>query len=245
MSKGVVRDLSNEMPSGRHHFEGNLRIPLLGWRFKLSAQAPDRAPAAVATAVLALVGGALAWPGALALAADQTRLPSWTILAAAAAFAATIIGETRVALWYQHRRPRVQDLTKLEGDPTDRADALIEEQQTHEMEIGTGQETVAAFSWTSSPWSLPGLGVAFVILAVASLIPAAVFTSLAKLIPAATAETMTAAIGAFITVAACGIIMMIRVEQLERATEPGNGQTLATPAPGLPGRCPAVGSGAR
>ena len=234
MSKSVVRDLSSELPSGRHQFEGNFRIPLLGWRFKLAAQSPDRAPAAVATAVLAFVGGGLAWPGALALVADQTRLPSWTILAASAVFAVTMIGETRVALWYQRRR-RLQDLTALEGDPTDRADVLIEEQQTHEMEIGTGQQTVAAVNWTSSPRSLPGLGVAFLILAAATLIPAAVFTGLATLIPATPAETMIAVMLAFITVATCGIVAMIRIEQLERGatppatTETENEQTLAAP----------------
>ena len=44
---------------------------------------------------------------------------------------------------------------------------------------------------------------------------------------------MTAVVLAFITVAACGTVMMIRVEQLERGTTPpaiadaGNAQTLA------------------
>ena len=98
---------------------------MVGWRFLLTAQAPDRSPAAVATGVLALAAVALAVPAVLALTASRVALPAWTLPGAAAAFAATMICATRFALWYQVGRPRAADFTRLDGDPTARADGAL------------------------------------------------------------------------------------------------------------------------
>ena len=222
MSKDVISDLSNETPSdrvppGRYYFEGHVRVPLLG-RVLLTTKSPDRAPGAVATSWLALSVAGLAIVAIFALLAQQYRLPSWTLLIAASAFAATMIGETRLALWYQHGRLRYQDLTATEGTPTIRGDTLIDPQQTHHIEVARGQATVTAVKCVSSAWSLLGLSMAFVILAAAALIPAAAFIGLATLIPGPAAETVISAVLAFITTAACGTVMMIRVEQHERGT---------------------------
>ena len=181
MSKSVVSDLSSEMPSDRvpgrrHHFEARFWIPLVGWRLRLSAKSPDRAPAAIATTALALAAAALAIPLVLALVISYARLPSWTVLATAGVYAATMIGETRWALWYQRGRVRDQDLAETEGAPTDAAYLLIEhqpaeeQQQTLELETGKGQVVLGAVNWTSPARSLAALGMAFLILAVAGLI---------------------------------------------------------------------------
>lgn len=229
MSKGVISDLSSEMPSnrippGRHYFEGSFRIPLVGWRFRLTAKSPDRSPAAAATSVLALALGALAGPAVLALAADRVRLPSWTLPTAATAFAVTMSCLTWFALWYQHGRPRTLDLTKREGDPTDRADVLIDhdDQQHHGFEIGHGKTTWTSVSWDSSSRSLPGIAAAFLILALAVLVPGPALLGLATLISAPGSLIVASILFACISSAACGTIMMIRIEQLERQTpEPG------------------------
>jgi hypothetical protein len=225
MSKGLARDLSTEAPSGKHHFRGFLRIPFLGWQIRLVSQSPDRAPALVAARVVLWVCCALACPAALA-AVTVTGLiqpPPWTILATACGFAIVLIGETKLVLLYERRQPRLrnQDLTKTEGVPTDRAYLLIEELETHEMVTREGAPIFVAVNWTS-PWSLPGLGATVLILAVATLVPAAAFTGLAMRIHQATAEAIVAEILAVITSAVCGVAMMIRVEELERGpTCPG------------------------
>lgn len=236
MGKGVVSDLSSEMPSdrvppGRHHFEGIVRIPIVGWRVKLTAKAPDRSPAAVATGVLALAVVALAVPAVLAVAAAWTTLPTWIVPGAAAAFAVTMACTTRFALWYQHNRPRARDLTKLEGDPTDRADVLIHtepDRQQHQIEVSRGQTPWTSVSWDSSPRSLPGLGMAFLILATAAVAPGAAITGLAAWIHAATAPTVISAVITCLASGICGSITMIRIEQLERdSPERGRGHPQA------------------
>ena len=223
MSKGVISDLSSEMPSdrvppGRHHFEGSFRIPVMSWRFRLTAKSPDRSPAAVATGVLALAFGALAGPAVLALAADQARMPPWTLLAAATAFAVTMSCLTWFALWYQHGRPPSLDLTRREGDPTDRADVLIDrdDQQHHGFEIGHGTTTWTSVSWDSSSRSLPGIATAFLILALAALVPGVALIGLATLISTPGPLIVASTLFACVSSAVCGTIMMIRIEQLER-----------------------------
>jgi len=228
MSKSVISDLSSEMPSdrippGRHHFEARFWIPLVGWRLRLSAKSPDRAPAAIATTALTLAAAGLAIPLILALVVSYARLPSWTVLATAGVYAATMIGETRWALWYQRGRVRDQNLAETEGAPTDAAYLLIEhepaeEQQTLELEAGKGQVVLAAVNWVSPARSLAALGMAFLILAVAGVIPAAAFTSLAAAVSASAPVTMAAAVLGFTAAVTCGTIMMIRVEQLDRDT---------------------------
>jgi hypothetical protein len=160
--------------------------------------------------------------------ASYARLPSWTALAAAGAYAATMIGETRWALWYQLARVRDQNLAETEGAPTAAAYLLIEhqpaeEQQTLELEAGKGQMILGAVNWASPARSLAALGMAFLILAAAALIPAAALTSLAAAVSASAPVTTAAAVLAFIAAAVCGTVMMIRVEQLERdTTSPGH-----------------------
>jgi hypothetical protein len=226
MSNGVVSDLSSEMPSdrvppGRHYFEGSFRIPVMGWHFMLTAKAPDRSPAAVATGVLALAVVSLIWPAILAIAASRLSLPTWTAPASAAAVAVTMGCLTRFALWYQHGRVRVSDLTKNEGDPTARADILIHHQdgdQQHRLEVGRGKTAWTAVTWHSSSRSLPGLGMAFLILAAAALVPAAALIWVAALIHAPAAVSVISALAAAAVCAACGTITMIRIEQIERAS---------------------------
>jgi hypothetical protein len=226
MSKSVISDLSSEMPSGRlppgrHHFEARFWIPLVGWRLRLSAKSPDRAPAAIATTALALATAGLAIPLILALVVSYVRLPSWTILVSASVYAAAMMGETRWALWYQRGRAREQNLAETEGAPTDASHLLIEhlsanEQQTLELEAEKGQVVLGTINWASPARSLAALGMAFLILAVASLIPAAAFTSLAAAVSASAPVTAAAAVLGSVAAAACGTVMMIRVEQLER-----------------------------
>jgi len=174
-------------------------------------------------------------------AAETTRLPTWTLPATAVLFAASMIGTTRLALWYQNKRPRSHDLSQLEGDPTARADVLIDDdQQVHGLEIKTAQQPLVAVTCTSSPRSLPGLGMALLMLAAAALAPAAAFFGLARLIPASGGQTIAAAVLAFVTTAACGIVMMIRIEQLQPGTVPlprpgpGDGHASGGPDPGPP-----------
>ena len=232
MSKSVISDLSSEMPSsrvppGRHYFEARIWIPLTGW-LRLTAKAPDRAPAATATTALALAVAGLSIPLILALVVSYARLPSWTVLAAAGVYAAAIIGETWCALRYQRARVRDRNLAEAEGAPTDAAYLLIdhqpaEDQQTLELEAGKGQVVLGAVNWASPARSLAALGMAFLILAAAALIPAAAFTSLAAAVSASAPVTLAAVSLAFTAAAACGIIMMIRVEQIERdTTSPGH-----------------------
>lgn len=225
MSKGVVSDLSSEMPSdrvppGRHYFEGSFRMPVVGWHFMLTAKAPDRSPAAVATGVLALAVVSLIWPAILAIAASRLSLPAWTALAGAAAAAVTMGCLTRFALWYQHGR--VSDLTTNEGDPTARADILIHHQgdeQQHRFELGRGKATWTAVTWHSTSRSLPGLGTAFLILAAAALVPAAALIWVAALIHAPAAVSVISAMASAAVCAACGTITMIRIEQIERVPQ--------------------------
>lgn len=232
MRKIVASDLSSEMPSdrvppGRHHFEGVFRIPVLGWRFAVTAKSPDKAPAAAAPAVLAISAPGLAWAAIAALATVVARPPPWVVPGAAVLFAGTMTGLTCLALWLrQHKQPRSRDLSQLEGNPTPRGDVLVEEQQVHGIEVKAGQQSVVAVTCTSSPWSLPGLGMAFLMTAAAALVPASAFLGLARLIPVSAAQAMTAIVLAFVSAAACGIVMMIRIEQLE----PGAGYP---PRPGL------------
>lgn len=249
MSNGVVSDLSSEMPSdrvppGRHYFEGSLRMPVVGWRFMLTAKAPDRSPAAVATGVLALAVVSLTWPAILAIAASRVSLPTWTPLAGAAAAAVTMSCLTRFALWYQHGRARVLDLTKGEKDPTARADILIHRQdddQQHRFEAGRGKATWTTVTWHSSSRSLPGLGMAFLILAAAALVPAAAIIWVAALIHAPAAISVISAMAAAAVCGACGTITMIRIEQIERESSRQSPQSdelalAPDPAPGRP-RC--------
>lgn len=222
MSKSVISDLSDEKP-GRHNFQIKFRIPVADWRVRLSAKSPDRAPAATAMTALALALAGLAIPLIPAMTASHARLPSWTILAAAGAFTTTMIGETLLALWWEHGRVHHQDLAEAEGDPTDHAIVLIEhlpagEQQTLELEAGMGQQIAVAVNWGSPARSLAGLGMALLILAVAALIPAAAFTGLAATVSASAPVTLAAAILAFTTAAACGTFMLVRVEQFDRDT---------------------------
>jgi hypothetical protein len=221
MSKSVATDLSGEKP-GRHNFKIEFRVPRAGW-FRLSAKSPDRAPAATAAVAVAFSVAALAIPLILGLTAAHARMPAWTILAAAAAFTATMICETRLALWWEHERVRYRDFTKTEGDPTDKAIVLLEhqpaeEQQTLELEAGNGQQLTVSINWDSPPRSLAGLGMAVLILAVAGLIPAAALTMLAPAVYASAPVTLATAITAFTAAAACGTVMLIRVEQLDRDT---------------------------
>jgi len=175
-------------------------------------------------AAVAFSLAALAGPLILGLTAVvHARLPSWTILAAAGAFTAIMIGLTRLALWWEHGRVRYQDLTETEGDPGDKAIVLFEhqpagEQQTLEVEAGTGQQLSVAVNWGSPARSLAGLGMAVLILAVAGLIPAVALTGLATAVSAAAPVTLAAAVLAFTAAAACGTVMLIRVEQLDRDT---------------------------
>lgn len=134
-------------------------------------------------------------------------------------------GEVREGEGCGGGRPQSLDLTKREGDPTDRADVLIDhdDQQHHGFEIGHGKTTWTSVSWDSSSRSLPGIAAAFLILAMAVLVPAPALLGLATLISAPGSLIVASTLFACLSSAACGTIMMIRIEQLERQT-PGPGR---------------------
>ena len=225
MGKGVVSDLSSEMPSdrvppGRHYFEGSFRIPMTGRRFLLTAKAPDRSPMTVAFGVLALAVVSLTVPAILALLANWVSLPMWVVLADAAAFAVTMSCATRFAPWYRHGNVRISDLTKSDGDPTARANIFIHHQDGdphHQFEACSGQATWTAVTWDTPSRSLPGLKSAFLILAAAVLIPAAALIGVAALVHAPVPEAVISALLGATVCAACAIVAMIRIEQIERA----------------------------
>jgi FtsH-binding integral membrane protein len=224
MSKNVITDLSSEMPSGQvppgqHRFRGVMRIPLLRWKMQVTVQSPDRSPAAVAAGWLGVAVAGLAPPAVLALAARIAQLSWWSIPAAAAVSAVLVVGQTALMLWYQCRI-RNQDLTVTEGDPGDRADPLLEHQQVHGFELGTRQVTMAELEARSSPWSPPGLSMAFLTLIVSGLLPAAAFVGVAALIPGAVAAAVISAAAVFTVTVVGGVITMIKVEQRTRPSRP-------------------------
>jgi hypothetical protein len=222
VSKGVVRDLSSEMPevpAGQHRLRWVMRVPLLRWQAKITAQSPDRSPAAVTAGWLGVGGVGLAPPAVLYLATRVTHLAWWSVPAAAAMAAVLIACETALMLWYQ-RRIRVQDLTETEGDPSGRADVLIEHQQVHGFELGTRKMAMTELIATSSPWSVPGLSMAFFTLVVAGIIPASAFVGLAALITGAAVASVISAGAVFTVTVAGGVITMITVERQNRAASP-------------------------
>ncbi|HZR55101.1 MAG TPA: hypothetical protein VFB06_37135 [Streptosporangiaceae bacterium] len=225
MSEGVASDLSSEKPSGqgRHRIVGTVRFPWVG-ELRINAQSPDRSPASVATGWFIISVTGLAPPGLLALATTHARLAWWTVPAAATASAALLAAGTRFCLWYQLRRVQVRDLTKREGDPTERADLLLEH-QNHDLTVRIRQVTVTELAVTSSPWSVPSLAVAFLTVVVAGLMLAAAFVGLATLVQgASSAMAIASAATVFAAAVTGGAVTMIRVEQHDQPDEPSHSQ---------------------
>jgi hypothetical protein len=225
MDRSVASDLTNQTfssvadaaPRGRHDFEWAFRVPVLGLRCKIASRFPGRAPAGVALGVLAFTAVALVIPAVLALAATAGPMPSWLLSPADVAFGGTMAGLTILNMWYQ-QRPRSHDLSRTEGAPTDRATVLLAHEpfQTHEFQVGKPGKPWVNLSVTSSSHSPLGLGMAFLVLALALLCAAAGLVGLGALISASPASVAVNALIASIWTAACGVFTMIRIEQLER-----------------------------
>jgi len=239
MDHSLIDDLSRERPSGsgKYKFRTVLRVPLVGLKLTIAAQAPHRAPAATALATMVMSFAALLVPAVSGLAATQAHLPSWTGPATTAAFAALMIGATSLALWFQNGWPPIRHDNLADQAPTGRATLLVDDTeapheplQQHELAIATRKgESLMSGDWSSPARSIPGVATALLLLAIAALLSATVFVWLGTVVHTATMMTLASAFSSCLAIIACGITMIVRVEQVERrTTPPGN------PGPGQP-----------